>query len=178
MVAHSQATLLERARKGDRGAFEALFVPLHLDAFRLALAMLQRREEAEDAVQEALFKAWRKLDTFRVGSDVRPWFLTIVANECRSLRRTRWWGTLRVAEPTSKGQEWEGATPEQLDLRRTLAALPPDQRLLLVLRYYLDLPFEEMAQIVGSTPDGVKSKTFRVLRKLRVANEAVEVTVT
>jgi hypothetical protein len=61
---------------GDRIAFERLFRPLYDDAFRLAAAMLSDASLAEDAVQEALLKAWRKLYTFRTGEDVRPWFLT------------------------------------------------------------------------------------------------------
>src|SRR5262249_26011807 len=57
--------LLERAKGGDRLAFEGLFTPYAADAFRLAVAMLQCREDAEDAVQNAMLKAWRRLATFR-----------------------------------------------------------------------------------------------------------------
>src|SRR5262249_57115457 len=70
--------LLERAKEGDRVAFEELFTPHATDAFRLAVVMLQRREDAEDAVRNAMLKAWRKLCTFRTGCDVRPRVLTIL----------------------------------------------------------------------------------------------------
>jgi len=163
--------LLERAKEGDRVAFEDLFGPHAADGFRLAVAMLQRREDAEDAVQNAMLKAWRKLAGFRTGCDVRPWFLTIVANECRSLRRGRWWSVVRMADVFTDGESWRDALPQQLDLRRVLARLPADQRLLLVLRYYLDLPFADVAAVVGGSPEAAKSRTFRLLRKLRQSEE-------
>ena len=166
--------LLERAKGGDRLAFEGLFTPYAADAFRLAVAMLQCREDAEDAVQNAMLKAWRRLATFRTGCDVRPWFLTIVANECRSLRRGRWWSVVRLADLCGDGASWRDSLPQEIDLRRALTRLPQDQRLLLVLRYYLDLPFAEVAAIVGGSPEAAKSRTFRVLRKLRRSGELVE----
>src|SRR5258705_7168894 len=87
--------LLRRALAGDGHAFGKLLGPVLDPAFRLAMTMLKDRTAAEDAVQEAAFKAWRKLDRFRAGSEMRPWFLAIVANECRSTRRSRWWQVTR-----------------------------------------------------------------------------------
>src|SRR5215472_15212756 len=111
VTATTTAELLERSVAGDRVAFERLFRPLYDDAFRLAAAMLSDASLAEDAVQESLFKAWRKLYTFRVGEDVRPWFLTIVANQCRSLRRTRWWSVQRMAEVDAPSRHGRAARP-------------------------------------------------------------------
>jgi RNA polymerase sigma-70 factor (ECF subfamily) len=166
LVAAALDALIVRAQGGDREAFEEAFRPLYEDAFRLAIAMLQDRAEAEDALQEALLKAWRKLHTFRVGTGLRPWFLTVVANQCRSIRRTRWFSVQRLAviEISHPGPSQE---PERLDLRRELALLPAAPRLLLVLHYYLDMSFEEMALVVGGRPEAVKSRTYRALRKLR-----------
>jgi RNA polymerase sigma-70 factor (ECF subfamily) len=165
-VAADVDTLIMRAQAGDREAFEEAFEPLYEDAFHLAIALLQDRVEAEDALQEALFKSWRKLDTFKVGTGLRPWFLTVVANQCRSMRRTRWWSVQRLATVDALGTAWP-QDPERLDLRRALRRLPARQRLLLVLHYYLDMPFEEMAEVVGGRPEAVKSRTYRALRKLR-----------
>lgn len=166
--------LLERAKGGDRLAFESVFAPYAPDAFRLGMALLQHREDAEDAVQNAMLKAWRKLATFRTGSDVRPWFLTIVANECRSLRRSRWWSVVRMADLDGECEAWRDSLPDEIDLRKMLARLPGDQRLLIVLRYYLDLPFDQVAAVVGGSPEAAKSRTFRVIRKLRLAGDLVE----
>jgi RNA polymerase sigma factor (sigma-70 family) len=88
--------LILRAKTGDKVAFEALLEPIVVPAARLAYAMLQDRTEAEDVVQEAAVKAWRKLGTFRSGADFKQWFLAIVANQCRMVRRASWWSVLRL----------------------------------------------------------------------------------
>src|SRR4029077_17348640 len=94
-------TLLQAAKQGDDGAFEVLLQPLLQPGYRLAGGMLQDHQAAQDAVQEAAFKAWRKLRRLREGSDMRPWFLGIVANECRSVRRSRWSSVVKVVEPAT-----------------------------------------------------------------------------
>src|SRR5439155_13416046 len=68
----------------DNRTFEELLSTVLDPAFRLAMTMLNDRTAAEDAVQEAAVKAWRSFGRFRAGAEMRPWFLTIVANECRS----------------------------------------------------------------------------------------------
>jgi RNA polymerase sigma-70 factor, ECF subfamily len=166
VTAMTTAELLERSVAGDRTAFERLFRPLYDDGFRLATAMLSDVSLAEDAVQEALLKAWRKLDTFRVGEDVRPWFLTIVANQCRSVRRGRWWSVQRVADVELPAHDDTGLA-DRLDLESALRRLPRKAQLLLVLRYYLDMSFEDIGAVVGASPTAVKSSTHRALVKLR-----------
>jgi len=165
MVTATTAELLERSLAGDRLAFERLFRPLYDDGFRLAAAMLSDSSLAEDAVQEALLKAWRKLHTFREGSNVRPWFLTIVANQCRSLRRGRWWSVSRVADVEIAMAD--PAAADRLDLEAALRRLPQRVRLPLVLRYYMDMSFEEIADVIGGSPAAAKSSTHRALVRLR-----------
>src|SRR6266568_1860341 len=82
--------LVRQAQAGDDGAFAALLRPVVPAAYRLAGAMLHDPHAAEDIVQDASLKAWRKLDQLKAGREMQPWFLGIVANECRSLRRSRW----------------------------------------------------------------------------------------
>ena len=91
-----EAGLIQAARAGDELAFDSLVGPLINPAFKLAMVFLRDPHEAQDAVQEATLKAWRNLDRLRKEAAVRPWFLTIVANHCRSVRRTRWWSVVRL----------------------------------------------------------------------------------
>src|ERR1700687_5544216 len=91
--------LVQAPKQGADRASETLLEPLLQQAYRLAFVMLHDHHAAEDAVQEAALKAWRKVSQLREGSDMRPWFLAIVANQCRSTRRTRWWSVLRGEAP-------------------------------------------------------------------------------
>jgi RNA polymerase sigma-70 factor, ECF subfamily len=161
-----QSALVHRARDGDGGAFAELLRPEYRAAVRLANALLHNLDEAEDAVQEAAIKAWRKLGNLRDGSPLRPWFLAIVANECRSVRRTKWWsGRSDEGVPESEANAVDVVAA--VDLRRALGHLDYDQRLVLVLRYYLDMPFEEIALTLAISPKAARSRVERAVNRLR-----------
>ena len=168
VVMEQRPQILARAAEGDAQAFATLIEPLLDPAYRLAAVMLADRSTAEDAVQEASIKAWRKLGQLRgdLGS-LRSWFLSIVANECRMVRRQRWWSVTKVAEvlPLHVGDDHFSATSS--DLKSALLRLSPDERLPLVLHFYLDLPLEEVARTLGLSPSAAKSRIYRAARKLR-----------
>ena len=161
--------MTQRPAETTEGAFLAQLEPLLPMAYRLAYGMLRRAEEAEDAVQDAAFAAWRSRATFRGGSEMRPWFLAIVANRCRKLVRTRWWSVLRVEEPEAvSAPPGAAASDEALQLRVALGRLGPRDRLVLVLRYYLDLPFAEVAATLRISPGAARVRTHRALRRLKL----------
>ena len=161
-----QSELVQRARRGDGEAFADLLRPEYRTAIRLAKALLHDVDEAEDAVQEAAFKAWRKLDNLREGSVLRPWFLAIVANQCRTVRRAKWWSSRTDEEVPEKGAE-AGDLAGSIDLRRAVSQLEYDQRLVLVLRYYMDMPFEEIALTLEISPKAARSRVERAVKHLR-----------
>jgi RNA polymerase sigma-70 factor (ECF subfamily) len=161
----SEEDLIRSARDGDGVAFADLIRPLYATAFRVAFAVLHDSSEAEDAVQEAAFKAWRKLGTVRSGAPLRPWFLAIVANQCRSVRR-RSWSYVAPLEVTARGSD--SPDPDtRIDLERALGGLDHDERLVLVLRYYLDMPYEEIAQTMGITAKAARRRVERAIHRLR-----------
>ena len=148
--------------------FADAVLPLVPAAQRLAYAMLQNPNECEDAVQEATFKAWRAYSRLREGSNARAWFLTIVANECKQRRRSRWWSIVRSGSPRTDDSA-QPATPEAaLDLRRALSRLPVDMKLAIVLRYYLDLPFDEVGRVLKVSDKAARARVHRALVRLRV----------
>jgi RNA polymerase sigma-70 factor (ECF subfamily) len=161
-----QRPLMLSATAGDADSFAALIEPLLDPAYRLAAVMLADRTSAEDAVQEASIKAWRKLRQLRGDlKSLRPWFLSIVANECRMAKRQRWWLVLKLAEmPFSRpGPEQSGSA----DLHQALLRLRPEERLPLVLHFYLDLPVEEVALALNVSPSAAKSRIYRAAKRLR-----------
>jgi RNA polymerase sigma-70 factor, ECF subfamily len=144
--------------------FDALVGP-HIEAgYRTALAILRNPDDAHDAVQEAAFKAWRNLHQLHRTASARAWFLAIVANQCRSVRRTRWWSVIRLPRIES---EQSDPTTQTTDLERALARLPADDRLALFLHFYLDLPLDEVGIVLGLTAGGAKTRVYRAAKKLR-----------
>lgn len=165
-------SLIQAAKQGNDSAFETLLEPLLDQAYRLACAMLHDHQAAEDAVQEAAFKAWRKLSQLRDGSDMRPWFLGIVANECRSTNRSRWSSVVRTATPEVVEESTEDAVLAGFELRRALRSMDPAKRLVLVLHWYLDLPLDEIAAITGTSLHGAESRLSRATQELKRRMEA------
>jgi RNA polymerase sigma factor (sigma-70 family) len=170
-VLPAAVTLLEAAKLGDEGAFEILLKPVLEPGYRLAGGMLQDHQAAQDAVQEAAFKAWRKLRRLRDGSEMRPWFLGIVANECRSVRRSRWSSVVKVLQPAGAESTPVESVLSGIQLRRALRALDEKKRLALVLHWYLDLPLDEIATITGSSVHAVEGQIQRGMHELRLRME-------
>lgn len=156
--------MLDVAESGDLAAFERLLRSHYDSGFRLAVSFLGSRSEAEDAVQDAALDAWRRLDQLRDARAERAWFLTIVANRCRAMRRRRWWSVLPL--PASQSAPAGRSSDDTLDVRRALGTLSAEHRLVVVLRFYLDLPHVEIATITGATEEAVRARLHRALRRL------------
>lgn len=145
-------------------AYEELVRRYQDIALRTAYLITGGGAEAEDATQEALVKAYHALGRFKPGAPFRPWLLRIVANEARNRRvaegRRAALALHVAAAPAQPGPP----TPEALALRgerheallRALAALRPQDRLIIAYRYFLDLSEEEMATALGC-PAAVRS---------------------
>jgi RNA polymerase sigma-70 factor, ECF subfamily len=160
---------LTDALAGDPGAFDALLAPLLDPSYRLAMVLLRDHAEAEDAVQEAALKAWSRLHQLRGDrSRLRSWFLSVVANECRMARRRPWWSVLRLWDVSGD----RSASPEEIavrdvDLQRAIERLPEDDRIALFSYFYLDLPLDEAARVMGVPLGTAKSRIYRAARRLR-----------
>lgn len=175
MDPRAEQALIARAKSGDRAAFESLLEPTVRAATRLAFAMILDRTEAEDVFQEAALRAWRKLPNLREDKPFQPWFIGIVANQCRDVRRGRWWKLVRIPNLDELRSGDETSWLEAEDLRRAIAALPHDQRVTVLPHFHLDMPLVEVAAAQGISVAGVKMRIKRALRRLRPALGVAEV---
>ncbi|HEY8815162.1 MAG TPA: RNA polymerase sigma factor [Candidatus Dormibacteraeota bacterium] len=160
--------LVRAAMAGDEPAFDALVGPLIPHAYRLAAVLLRDPGEAEDAVQEACLKAWRSLGRLRHDTAVRAWFLTIVANQCHSMRRARWWSVLKLATVDRSDPPLMEGHEDRMDLDREVSLLPDTDRAVLFLFFYLDLPLAEVARILRISPQAAKSRLHRAVTRVRL----------
>jgi RNA polymerase sigma-70 factor, ECF subfamily len=161
------STAIGQAAADREVAFDALVGPLIEPAFKLAYVLLRNPDDAEDVVQEATLKAWRNLDRLRDPSAARPWFFSIVANQSRSLRRSRWWSVIR-RDQISRADGHVADPDVQIDLERELRKLPVTDREALFLFFYLDLPLGEVGRTLGISPQAAKSRVHRAVAKLRL----------
>jgi RNA polymerase sigma-70 factor (ECF subfamily) len=158
--------MTSEATRGSEADFEALIGPLVEPGLRLAYSMLGDRAEAEDATQEAIARAWRRLPQLREPGQIRPWFLAIVANQCRNVRRGRWFKTIRIPEFLQPARPAEPDV-EKIDVERALARLPVADRQVLFMYFFLDLPVEEVASVLGISPAAAKGRIYRACHRLR-----------
>src|SRR5215469_734846 len=138
----SDQDLVERARRGNAGAYDEIVQRYTKMAFRTAYLVTGSAADAEEAVQDAFVKAHRALRHFRAGAPLRPWLLRIVGNEARNRRRAagRQAGLLVRVEIGGEGTDPETAAEAAADRRAVLAALealPEEQRLVVTCRYLL-----------------------------------------
>jgi RNA polymerase sigma-70 factor (ECF subfamily) len=169
-----QRDIVERAQGGDHDAFAALAgAAIHrLDA--AARLILRDREQARDAVQNALVRAWRDLPTLRDPDRFDAWLHRLLVRACideaRRLRRHRVDVDLTTIDLPARDSASVLADRDELD--RGFRRLPPDQRVLIVLHHYLDLPLPEVATILGIPLGTAKSRLHRGLQDMRAALDA------
>jgi RNA polymerase sigma-70 factor, ECF subfamily len=159
------ALVVERAAEGSREAFTELVEIYHHDLLRLSYVVTGDQDLARDATQAAWGHAWRKLGQLRDPGRIRPWLLSIAANEARqALRRRR-----RLT--TDQGGLFEPAAEvdqiAHIDLSRALARLTPEERRLLGLRYVSGYSSVELAQQLNVSPEAVRSRLKRIIDRLR-----------
>jgi RNA polymerase sigma-70 factor, ECF subfamily len=171
----TEQALIARAKEGDRAAYEGLLTAATRSASRLAFAMLQDRSQAEDAMQEAALRAWRRLTNLRAGSRFEPWFMGIVANQCKEIRRGRWWQIARLYDSMPAEASDESVWLEGEDLRRAINELPFDQRAAVLLHFHADMPLSDVATALGVSTSGAKKRINRALKRLRPAIAITEV---
>jgi RNA polymerase sigma-70 factor (ECF subfamily) len=162
------ASTVALAGAGDEAAFAQLVAAYHTDMARVALVIGGDRELAEDAVQSAWLVAWKKLHSLRDPDRVRPWLLSVTANEARQLVRRRRGGPVRITVELPGDHRGDPSTGvERLDLRRALAHLSPDDRVLLAMRYAVDLGSDELGAALGTSPSAARMRLSRAVDRLR-----------
>jgi RNA polymerase sigma factor (sigma-70 family) len=171
-----ETELVERAKRGDQGAYGLLVQAYQGIAFRTAYLVVGDAAEAEDAAQEGFVKAYYALRRFRQGAPFRPWVLQIVVNEARNRRRSAGRRTGLVLRTAAEAPSGEAAPSpeaalisgeEQKALLEAVSKLKEDDRLVISCRYFLELSETETAEVLGWRRGTVKSRLSRALERLR-----------
>jgi RNA polymerase sigma-70 factor (ECF subfamily) len=175
---------IEAARQGDRNAFGCLVEVYQGPVYNLAYRMLGDAYEAEDAAQETFLRAYRKLGSYDPTRKFSTWLLSIASHHCIDLLRRRRMTLLSLEDeglPASAlVSDQPGPEPHAMQSEREaqiqalLNTLSDDHRAVVVLHYWYDLSYEEIARVTDSTLSAVKSRLFRARRMLAEQLQGVE----
>jgi RNA polymerase sigma-70 factor (ECF subfamily) len=171
--------LVARAVAGDHEAFEVLAHESSASLYAVAWLILRDRDRAQDAVQEALITAWRDIRGLHLPDAWVPWIRRLTVRACYRTaerdrrRRTAEMRSLALATPGSWRDD-VSALGEHDAIVRVLGTLPLDQRAVLVVHFYLDLPINQAAVVLGIPVGTCKSRLARGLEALRAALEPVQ----
>lgn len=169
--------LLQKAQEGDRKAFEALVALHSRRVYNLALGYTGRHHDAEEIAQTVFVKVWKALPQFRGASAFSTWLYRLTLNACtdhyRRERKRR--GDLSLDDPDLSPIRDAAPSPEEIViqreeeaiLRKALAELPEQHRVILILREMDGLDYQEIAQVLELQVGTVKSRLARARRALR-----------
>lgn len=166
---------VQQARRGDRNAFSRLVEAYQRPIFNLTYRMLGSVEEAEDAAQEAFLRAYSRLGQYDPEMKFSTWLFSIANHYCIDRLRKRRTTQISIDDnPVLQNLEGDSPRPERhtlqqearIEVQNMLDRLAPEYRTPLVLRYWEDLSYEEIAESMNVTVATVKSRLFRARQQL------------
>jgi RNA polymerase sigma-70 factor (ECF subfamily) len=170
------SALVARYRAGDRSAFDEIVRRYQKPIYYVALRYLKVEADAADITQRTFVKVYGAIGRFRAESTFRTWIYRIAINLCLNQLRDRRREELRgprdeevAAEPGEEVSFDAELTAQERGerLRAAIAELPPKQRMVLELRIYDELPFREVAELVGSSENAAKVNFHHAVKRLR-----------
>ena len=165
LMTNMEGALVSQAKQGDAHAFALLYEKYYKDLYRFALCYLKNTAQAEDAVSQAVLRAYEKLPNLRKEEAFKSWLFQITANECRLLLRRN----PEVALPENYEQETteEGYSAPELD--NLLQTLTDDERMVVTLSVFSGYRSTEISKMLTMRPGTVRSLKSRALGKLKQA---------
>lgn len=175
----SDRELVAKAKRGDREAFGELVLRHQQQVYHMALRVVRNTQDAEDVAQDAFVSAYEKLRTFRGSSSFRTWVISIALNRARNLlrdnpaERNEELPVSAQAATADPLQALEGKEGQEL-LARAIDALPPKQRMTVLLRVQEDMSHKQIARALGTSPGTSKANYHFAVERLREVMERHE----
>ena len=166
---------IDRVYQGDDAAYTRLVEKYQQPVFNLCYRMLGTPMEAEDAAQETFIRAYTRFSTYDASRRFSSWLFSLASHYCiDQIRRRRFqvvsWDELPyeilLSDPSRQPEEIALDRENEKHVRALLNSLPPDYKAAVILRYWHGLPYEEIANMLGSTLSAVKSRLFRARKMM------------
>ena len=165
--------LVQRAQKGDKEAYGAIYELYQKKIYRFSYYMIQNQELAEDITQNTFIKAWRALPSFSLNKNgtIQAYLFKIARNLTIDYQRKKKEASLEVIEdimPSDENLEEIVARREEREMvARALKTLDEEERQIVVLRYFEDMSYEEISKVVGKNEGAIRVRLHRILKKLK-----------
>jgi RNA polymerase sigma-70 factor (ECF subfamily) len=175
MTHDDELELVERFHAGDEKAFNILTLRYQEKIYWVVRRMIPDHDEADDIVQDVFIRAYHSLKTFKGESSVYTWLYRIAVNlSLNEIRRKKIRKTFSLDEATTEQHSTDDDTPmeamerseQSMMIRKAIDRLPEQQKKVFVLRYYEELPYEEIAKIVKTSVGGLKANYFHAVKKI------------
>jgi RNA polymerase sigma-70 factor (ECF subfamily) len=175
MEGRSDFELVQQVRGGNRQAFTQLMRRYQQRVYWIARRMVGRHHDADDIAQETFIKAYLSLGEFRSDSSFFTWLYRIAVNlSLNSIRKRQFIGYIQESDLLRRFVPDEEQPDAQFELREiaskvqeAVAALPEKQKAVFVLRFYEELSYAEISEILKTSVGGLKANYFLALRKVR-----------
>ncbi|HOX32089.1 MAG TPA: sigma-70 family RNA polymerase sigma factor [Spirochaetales bacterium] len=166
---------IHRVLAGEREAFGPIVERYGARVLRFCRSRLGSDEEADDAAQEVFLRAYRSLESFRLGESFPAWLFSIAANRVRTRSLRRFADRAKAgkaaaaarAEPEPDPASEAERSLEAAELREAVARLPEEQRAAVELYYFAELSVAQAAGVLGIGEEALKSRLFRARARLR-----------
>lgn len=152
------------AQAGNREAFLSLMREMELPLYRTARSMVKHEEDCADALQETILHAFKSLHTLKEPAFFKTWMFRILINECNRIlkRRSRTLSYGEFPNVPALSNEFE-----KVDLLDAVDRLDDNQRLVIVLHYFQDMPLSQVSEVLDISPEAVKTRLHRARKKLQ-----------
>jgi RNA polymerase sigma-70 factor (ECF subfamily) len=169
-----QTTWIIRAKQGDRAAFGQIVEKYQRPVYNICFHMLKNAEEAEDATQEIFLRAYTKFDTYDDTRRFSTWLFSVASHYCLDRWKKRRfqliaWDDLKESlsdRETTQPEKILLSTEETQAVHHLLQTLRADYRLIIILKYWHKMSYQEIAQTLDTTVSTIKSRLFRARKML------------
>lgn len=170
LITYDINSLIDQSKNGDAKAFSALYEKYSIELYRFALYMVGSKEDAEDAVQEAVISAWQGIGALKDNEAFKPWLFKILGNKCKTLlmKKNKYADELPVDDYSFFiDAPVDESLINNAELKEALASLTPPDGQIILLSVIGGFKSFELASIFNMTPGAVRTRQKRALEKLR-----------
>lgn len=166
---NENSVLIERSKNGDSKAFSKLYEMYAMDLYRFSLYMMGNEADAQDAVQEAVFSAWRNIHSLKENASFKVWIFKILSNRCKTelMKKNKAPDILPIEEYTFLVDDVAIESFNSIELKEALESLTPPDAQIILLSIIGGFKSHELADIYNMEPSTIRSRQKRALEKLK-----------